>query len=62
MMVASEENGDIDTYLLGGGTKSVTHLIFADDALFFTKANRKSFQALKKMLNDFTEFSGLLFN
>lgn len=44
------------------GTKSVSHLIYADDVLVCTKANIKSLKASKEVLGIFSNFSGLDMN
>lgn len=41
-----ERKGQLDTYKIVR-TKLVTHLLFVDDVLYFTKANRKSMEAIK---------------
>lgn len=48
----------IDTYQVNGST-SITHLLYADDVLIFSKANQKSLRAIKSILAKFTIFSGL---
>lgn len=49
------------TFIISG-TKSITHLIFTDDLLVFTKASRKSLLTVKKILEKFEAFSGLSTN
>uniref|UniRef100_A0A803N7C0 Reverse transcriptase domain-containing protein n=1 Tax=Chenopodium quinoa TaxID=63459 RepID=A0A803N7C0_CHEQI len=41
---------------------SISHLFFADDALFFLKADIKNFSAMKKVLDQFCELSGEMVN
>lgn len=50
-----------DTYLVNGAT-SISHLMYADDILIFSKANPKSLSSIKKILKEFTQFSGLEVN
>lgn len=51
----AKARGELDTFTISGA-KSVTHLIFADDLLIFTRANRKSLPKVKKILDKFTAF------
>src|SRR5436190_4850978 len=40
----------------------ISHLLFADDILVFCRADKKSFQKLKSILNEFQNFTGLAIN
>lgn len=51
----------LDTYTMDG-IKSVTHLVFADDVLCFTKASPKSLQTLKNILHDFSMLTSMNIN
>lgn len=50
----------IDIYKMNGAT-SISHLMYANDVLF-TKANPKSLNAIKGILDVFSKFSGLEIN
>lgn len=39
-----------------------SHLVFADDIIFFNRASNKSLSGLWEILDEFTEFSGLQIN
>lgn len=43
-------------------TTSITHLMYADNVLIFTKDNRKSLNAIKKILGEFSLHTSLEFN
>lgn len=45
-----------------GGTQVESHLAFADDVTFFCRALTKSLTALKEILDEFQDFSGLKIN
>lgn len=55
------DNGKINTYQINGG-KSISHLIYADDILIFSKVNPKALQSIKRILDIFSNFSGLEIN
>ena len=55
------KNKKIDTYQVNGAT-SISHLMYADDILIFSKANPKSLNAIKTVLEKFSLFSGLEVN
>lgn len=45
----------VDTYIVNGAT-SISHLIYADNMLIFTKANPKSLGKIKEILRIFSNF------
>lgn len=52
---------NIELYSSGGVTIE-SHLAFTDNIAFFCRASTKSFRALREVLTEFTEFSGLSIN
>lgn len=54
-------NWQLDTFIMED-TKSVTHHIFMDNLLIFTKANQKSLAIVKTIFDKFTLFSELTTN
>lgn len=60
-LLLADTNGKLDSYIIGG-TKSVSHVIFVGDLLFFTKANKKSFETLKSIHETFSSYSSLNIN
>lgn len=54
-------NKKIDTYQMNGAT-SITHLVYVDDVLIFTKVNYKSLNSNKITLETFVKFSGFEVN
>ena len=46
----------------GGGGPTISHLFFADDALFFFKATETSFNSLNSLLHRFCNISGQIVN
>lgn len=50
------DEGRIDAYQVNG-TRSISHLIYADDILIFSKANQKSLNSIKEILDVFSKFS-----
>lgn len=57
----AEEKKEINTYTIGGA-KSMTHLLFVDNILCFTRANRKSFTTINNVVDEFSSFSSLQMN
>lgn len=58
MLHVAEHDKELDTYKLGG-TTLITHLVFIDDLLIFTKANKKSLETKKHTLVEYVTFFGL---
>lgn len=54
-------NRQLDSYIIEGA-QSISHLIFVDDVLIFTKANKKSLETLRSILKSFSSYSGLNIN
>lgn len=50
-----------DSYIVNGST-SISHLMYANDILLFTKADPKSLNVVKAILETFSAFSGLMIN
>lgn len=44
------------------GAPEISHLFFADDSIFFLKANQQNFSALKNILDDYQYISGQRIN
>lgn len=57
----TEARKGIDMFI-SGGTTLVSHLMFADDVLCFSRANKKSMVTIMAVLDEFSLFSGLKFN
>lgn len=53
---------DLDGLKIARSAPKITHLFFADDALFFFKANHKNCWAIKNVLSTFCEISGEMIN
>lgn len=51
----------MDTYVVNG-VVSISHLIYVDDVLIFSKANTKSLRTIKRILESLSKFSGLKVN
>lgn len=45
-----------------GGTRAISHMIFIDDLLIFTKANGRSLHTIKHILEKYATFSRLQTN
>lgn len=54
----AERMGKLESYKMVG-VNPISHFLFADDGLCFTKANAKSPHAIKEIIHDFSTFSGL---
>lgn len=61
LMLQVVRNRRIELYTSGGAVVE-SHLVFADDVVFFCRASQKSIRALREVLDEFTEFSGLKIN
>lgn len=51
-----EKRGKLENYKIAS-VDSVSHLLFVDDMLYFTKANVKSLLAIKEVILDFSSFT-----
>lgn len=58
----AQEKGKLLGIKVARGCSRVNHLLFADDTMFFCKANVKSCKELKRILSSYTEVSGQLIN
>jgi hypothetical protein len=54
--------GKIHGIKVAHGAPEVSHLIFADDSLFFCRANIKEAQEIKNIITEYQEASGQLVN
>lgn len=57
----AERLGRIGTHKIGV-VDSITHLLLADDVLFFSREGMKSLPASKEVLSDFSSFTSLQLN
>lgn len=61
-LIAAQISKDIQGIKIASSAPSLTHLFFADDAIFFFKAIPKNNWYLKTLLQDFCAMSGELIN
>ena len=57
-----QRNGKLKGIALASGVPSINHLLFADDTMFFCKANAANAQTLNKILATYESLSGQLIN
>ena len=62
MMKKAEDNKEIKGINVSTRGPSISHLLFADDSLFFTLANLRSCKAIKQILRKYEEISGQAVN
>ena len=62
MMHQAEPNKQLKGIKLSTRGPTISHLLFADDSLFFTLANHRSCHAIKKVLSSYEEVSGQAVN
>lgn len=62
LMKEKEQGGILRGVKNGRMGPAITHLLFADDNIFFTKGHIKNLQALKEVLNIYSEGSGQRIN
>ena len=62
MMKQAESTRNLKGIHLSTKSPAISHLLFADDSLFFTLANQRSCYAIKQILNDYEEVSGQAVN
>ena len=62
MMHQAERNNLLKGIKLSTRGPSISHLLFADDSLFFTLANQRSCKAIKTVLSKYEEVSGQAVN
>ena len=58
----AQESGEMTGVRVARGSPQVNHLLFADDTMFFTRANEESASALKTILNRYEAASGQSIN
>lgn len=62
MMLKLEEEGHIKEVKIARSAPSISHLIFADDSLFFYKANNDSCRKIRQTVDLFCRISGEAIN
>jgi hypothetical protein len=61
-ILKAQQMGKIHGIKVAHGAPEVSHLIFADDSLFFCRANIKEAQEIKNIITEYQEASGQLVN
>lgn len=62
LVTEAARSGRIELYTSGGAVVE-SHLAFADDVIiFFCRSSRKTITALREVLDEFADFSGLTIN
>lgn len=59
---AGQRSGELTGVKIGHHCPRINHLLFADDTMFFTKANAESCETLALILRDYEEASGQMIN
>lgn len=62
MISEAVQKGDLEGFKLAPGAPTLTHLMFADDALLFTKVNQKEVYMMMRILNEYSAMSGQKIN
>jgi ribonuclease HI len=62
LLNAAEQNGDLSGVKVCNGAPSVNHLLFADDSLLLLKADERSANHLRNILQLYEECSGQMIN
>lgn len=58
----AQEDGSLPGIKVARNSPRLSHLLCADDTMFFCKSNRQSCQALKQILGQYEEASGQMIN
>ncbi|CAA7012943.1 unnamed protein product [Microthlaspi erraticum] len=58
----AQASGKLEGLKVARGSPQINHLLFADDTMFFCKANSRSCKELKKILDNYEMVSGQLIN
>ena len=62
LCILGQSNGKFKGIKLATGSPCINHLLFADDTMFFCKANASNAQVLNKILSTYATVSGQLIN
>lgn len=62
LMTNAQQTGHIKGIRVSNGGPSISHIQFADDSLFFLKADQKNSTSLLKIFNEYGEASGQVIN
>ncbi|KAG7559049.1 Reverse transcriptase zinc-binding domain [Arabidopsis thaliana x Arabidopsis arenosa] len=62
MLTNAQMTGEIKGIRVSNGGPAISHLLFADDSLFFLKADRKNSSNLLKIFEEYGEASGQMIN
>lgn len=62
MIQQAEQNRELQPLRISVGGPPVSHLLFADDSLFFIKADQSNSQRLLRVFKDYEHVSGQLIN
>ena len=62
LCAATQRRGTLSGLQVARGSPKINHLLFADDAMFFTRTNERSLAALKAVIQKYEETSGQTIN